>query len=38
MRVNQPEFGNGKDFSALQQLVEFLESKVRRSRFEGRIL
>ena len=38
MRVNQPEFGNGKDFSALQPLVEFLESKVRRTRFEGRIL
>jgi len=38
MRVNQPEFGNGKDFSTLQQLVEFLASKVRRTRFEGRIL
>ena len=38
MRVNQPEFGNGKDFPALRQLVEFLETKVRRTRFEGRIL
>ena len=38
MRVNQPEFGIGKEFSALQELVEFLETKVRRTRFEGRIL